>query len=616
MASAPDAPTLSRLFWDSVKANGARPAQEWHTPEGWTGRTYQQFGDAVADLSHALLAQGLAKGERVALWSKNSPRWAEVDFAALSGGMVTVPIYDTLTGEKAAYILGDAEARVLFVQDVALLERILPLRKTLKHLELIVLLSGSKAAPGVIDFDAFAAKGRAHRAKNPKALAAAALAIDPDDLASLVYTSGTTGEPKGVMLTQGNFASNACTALSLVDITADDVFLSFLPLSHVFERTGGHFAAYGTGAKVVFARSLETLTDDMAYAKPTIMMAVPRLYEKIYSKVQDKMAEESGLKRKIFHWAIGVGKETIPYRERNEALPPKLASRARWADKLVFRKLQARVGGRLRYFVSGGAPLSKEIESFFWAAGIQVLQGYGLTETSPVTNVNRPGAMRLGSVGKVVPRVECRIDTSDWVSGTPRPTPEGETCFRGPNVMQGYWRNPKATKEVFDREGWFHTGDIGYVDADGYLFITDRKKEIIVMSNGKKVPPQAIEGALKLQPHIANACLLGDSRNYITTLLVPNWETLEKFALANGIAHADHDRLVSDPRVVSLFEREVEAVNATLSRYEQIKTFWVLSSDWTVESGELTPSLKIKRRVIAEKFKPAIEKLYSTSKSA
>ncbi len=611
---APDAPTLSRLFWDSVATHGPRTAQEWNRDGGWTTRTYAQFGDAVADLSYGLAAQGLEKGDRVAVWSKNSPRWSEVDFAAVGAGFVTVPVYDTLTGEKAAYILKDSEAKVLFVQDPAILERLGAHRDGLRHLQLVVLLSGSKALPKTMDYDAFAAKGRAHRAQNPGWLAHRVAEVDPDDLSSLVYTSGTTGDPKGVMLTHGNFASNACTALSLVRITPEDVFLSFLPLSHVFERTGGHFAPYAAGAKVVFARSIDTLTDDMAYAHPTLMMAVPRLYEKIYAKVQDKMAGESGLKRKLFAWAIGVGRQAIAFTERNEPLPPKLQRRLNFATKLVLHKLQARVGGRLRYFVSGGAPLSKEIETFFWAAGIPVLQGYGLTETSPVTNVNRPGAVRFGSVGLTIPRVELRLDTADWVPAAPRPFPEGEVCYRGPNVMQGYWRNDKATREVFDREGWFHTGDIGYVDADGYLFITDRKKEIIVMSNGKKVPPQSIEGALKLQPHIAQACLLGEQRNYIATLLVPDWDALEKFALANGIAAADRERLVSDPRVVSLFEREVEAVNAGLSRYEQIKTFWVLSADWTVESGELTPSLKIKRRVIAEKFRPAIEKLYATKR--
>jgi long-chain acyl-CoA synthetase len=611
----PQAPTLSRLFWDTVRRDGARTAQEWHAPTGWTGRTYAQFGDAVADLAHALLAQGLEKGDRVAIWSKNSPRWSEVDFADLSAGLVTVPVYDTLTGEKAAYILKDAEAKVLFVQDPDLLERLLPQRAGLKHLELVVLLSGSKALPGVMDYEAFVAKGRAHRAKHPRLLEGLVAAVDADDLASFVYTSGTTGEPKGVMLTHGNFASNSCTALSLVDITPEDTFLSFLPLSHVFERTGGHFAPVAAGAKIVFARSLDTLTDDMAYARPTLMMAVPRLYEKIYAKVLEKVASESALKRKVFWWAIGVGREANAYRERNEPLPARLARKVRLATRLALHKLQARVGGRLRYFVSGGAPLSKEIETFFWAAGIQVLQGYGLTETSPVCNVNRPGAVRFGSVGLTIPGVELRIDTSEWPATGERPFPEGEICYRGPNVMQGYWRSEKATREVFDREGWFHTGDIGYADADGYLFITDRKKEIIVMSNGKKVPPQAIEGALKLQPHIANACLLGEQRSYIATLLVPNWEALETFALKNGIAHADRERLVSDPRVVSLFEREVEAVNARLSRYEQIKTFWVLAADWTVESGELTPSLKIKRRVIADKFRPAIEKLYATARA-
>jgi long-chain acyl-CoA synthetase len=285
------------------------------------------------------------------------------------------------------------------------------------------------------------------------------------------------------------------------------------------------------------------------------------------------------------------------------------------ADKLVFHKIKDRVGGRLRYFVSGGAALSKDIEEFFWAAGICILQGYGLTETAPVCNVNTPAAIRFGSVGRTVQDVQIKIDTSEWVPAKPRPAPEGEICYKGPNVFQGYWKNDQATKECFDADGWFHTGDIGYVDKDGFLFITDRKKEIIVMSNGKKVPPQAIENDLKIQPHIAQAMVVGDDRNYIAALLVPNWETLEKFCLENGIAREDRARLVADQRVVSLFEREVEAVNAKLSRYEQIKKFWILPSEWTVESGELTPSLKLKRRIILDKQKDGMRQLYPSEEA-
>jgi long-chain acyl-CoA synthetase len=604
----PPASTLGDLLWNAIRSHGDRPAQQWYDGKGWVSRTYSEFGSAVRDLAHALLMHGLGKGDRVAIWSRNSPQWAEADFASLSAGFATVPIYDTLTGEKGAYILADSQAKVLFAQDAAILGRIASLRDRLPALTLVVLMSGDSNGKGVVTYGAFVEQGRDWGRRNPDALDRLLAAVEPDDLASIVYTSGTTGEPKGVMLTHGNFASNAA-CMHLVETGPEDVFLSFLPLSHVFERTGGHFGAYALGAKVVFARSVDTLMEDMQSAHPTLMMSVPRLYEKMHARVLGNVASQSWVKRRLFSWAIAVGHQANPYRERNQVLPASLERRLRWATKLVLHKLHARVGGRLRFFVSGGAALSREIETFFWAAGIQILQGYGLTETSPVCNVNLPHALRFGSVGRCIPGVECRIDGTDWPQGN-RPFPEGEICFRGPNVMQGYWRNDKATREVFDAEGWFHTGDIGYLDGDGFLFITDRKKEIIVMSNGKKVAPQPIENALKMQPHVAQAMVLGDDRNYISTLLVPDWETLEKFALQNGIAAQDRDRLVADQRVVSLIEREVEAVNAGLSRYEQIKKFWILASDWTVEGGELTPTLKLKRRIIQDRFNGFISQLY------
>ncbi|MES2155630.1 MAG: long-chain fatty acid--CoA ligase [bacterium] len=605
------AATIAELFWNAVRDHGDRPAQEWFDGTAWQSRSYLEFGRAVRDLANALAAAGLRKGDRVAIWSKSSPQWAAADMACQSAGFVTVPIYDTLTGDKGGYILKDSQTRLLFVQDAALLARLSTVRVGLRDLERVVLLSGSD--PSAQGMSQFLAAGRSWAETHREALDEAVAGIDADDLASIVYTSGTTGEPKGVVLTHGNFASNAHEIMGCVKFGPSDTFLSFLPLSHVYERAAGHFAAYAAGAKVCFARSVDTLMDDMQHARPTIMTSVPRLYEKMHARIRDTIGKESWLKRRIFAWAIATGRKAIPYRIEDKPVPGGLGRRLRIADKLVFAKLRARLGGRLRYFVSGGAALSRDIESFFWAAGIQILQGYGLTETSPVTNVNRPGGIRLGSVGRTIPHVEIRIDTRAWEPTRPHETDrpaEGEICFRGPNVMQGYWRNEEATKAVFDADGWFHTGDIGYVDADGYLFITDRKKEIIVMSNGKKVAPQAIENALQLQPHIAQACILGEQRNYIAALVVPNWQALETFALAAGIAAKDRERLAADPRVVSLVEAEVEAVNATLSRYEQVKKFWIVPVEWSVESGELTPSLKLKRRIIQDKFKLLVERLY------
>ncbi len=600
--------TLGKLFWDAVERAPHATAQTWYEDGEWHSRNYAEYGDAVRQVANGILAQGLRKGDRVALWSGNSPQWAEVDFANQTAGTVSVPIYDTLTGKQGAYILNNSGAKILFVQDKEILDRLWPEQGSLKSVKVIVMIHGTSRRKGVVSWKQFLADGDAYASKNPGKLEERRKSITPDDLASFVYTSGTTGDPKGVMLSQNNFASNAQLAQTVVDIGPEDKFLSFLPLSHVFERTGGHFTAYHANAEVVYARSIDTLTEDMKIHKPTIMMSVPRLYEKIYGRITGGVAEASFVKRAIFNWAIAQGRAANVYRQRNEPLPKSLQKKVARADKLVFGKLKDAVGGRLRYFVSGGAALSQDIEEFFWAAGIQILQGYGLTETSPVTNVNRPDKLRFGSVGVAVPDTEIKIDTSEWTSAR-TDVVEGEICIKGPQVMQGYYKNKKATDEVFDKDGFFHTGDVGFVDEDGFLFITDRKKEIIVMSNGKNVAPQPIEGMLKLQPHIEQACMIGDKRKYMSCLIQPDFEALEKFAQANGIGHTGA-QLVADQRVVSLFEKEVEAVNAQLPRYEQIKKFWIIPEPWGVETGELTPTLKLKRRVISDKFQKVIESLY------
>ncbi|MGB0653149.1 MAG: AMP-dependent synthetase/ligase [Thermoplasmatota archaeon] len=604
--------TLKQLFWNSVEANGDVTAQGWYEDGTWATRTYAELGEQVKEVAHGLLSLGVKKGDRIGIWSKNLPQWAEADMACQSMGAASVPIYDTLTGPKGAYILNNSGSKVLFVQDQTVLERVLEVRGDLKSTKTFVVIDAEGAdlsADGVMSLDQLKEAGRADADKLAKKLATIGDKIKPDDLASLVYTSGTTGDPKGVMLTHGNITSNAWTASGLFRFGVGDVMLSFLPLAHVFERTGGHFAAYGRGATVMFARSIDTLTDDMKQVRPTIMMSVPRLYEKIYARVVAGVKEASFLKRFIFNWSMEVGKAANVYRTTGQPMPASLARKAKRADKLVFSKLKANFGGRLRFFIAGGAALNRDIAEFFWAADIPIFIGFGLTETSPVTHANLPGASRFGSAGRAIPAVECKIDTTQWQSQR-TDVVEGEICVKGPNIMAGYYKNKKATDEVFDKDGFFHTGDVGYVDDDGYLFITDRKKEIIVMSNGKNVAPAPIEGALKLQPHIGQACVIGDDRKYMSALIVPDFEALEAYATAHGIATTDPAALVADQRIVSLFEQEVEAVNAHLARYEQLKKFWVLPVDWTPDSGELTPTLKVKRRVVDERFAKEIAQLY------
>ena len=601
--------TLNELFFTALERD-LPDALRFKRDGSWIPISHHELGERVRHAARGLEALGARPGDRIALLSENRPEWAIADYACLTGRFVDVPVYPTLPADQVVHVLRDSGAIAIFVSTTAQARKIESIRGELPALRTVISFvpTGGHAEMTLAELEAHGCQGETE--ESIAAYRANALQARPDDLATIIYTAGTTGVPKGVMLSHDNLHSNVLGSAAVLPFVGEDSCLSLLPMSHSFERMAGHYMMFSLGIRIAYAESIEALRGNMLEVKPTLLLAVPRLYEKIYARIKDSVAKSSFLKRAIFEWAINTGRAANVYRERNEPLPPGLAKKVARADKLVFRKLKDRVGGRLRFFVSGGAALSREIEEFFWAAGITILQGYGLTETAPVCNVNLPAQMRFGSVGRVVPGVTCHIETADWVPAKPRPFPEGEICYKGPNVFQGYWKNDKATKECFDDDGWFHTGDIGYVDAEGYLFITDRKKEIIVMSNGKKVPPQAIENALKMQSHIAQAMVVGDDRNYIAALIVLNWETIEKFALANGIGREDKPRLVADQRIVSLIEREVEAVNKTLSRYEQIKKFWILPAEWTVDSGELTPSLKLKRRIILDKQKDAFSRLY------
>jgi long-chain acyl-CoA synthetase len=423
--------------------------------------------------------------------------------------------------------------------------------------------------------------------------------VAPDDLATLIYTSGTTGDPKGVMLTHANIVSNVHGGLAAFgDIGPADVALSFLPLCHIFERMGGHYLLLQQGVTIAYAESVEKVPANMAEVHPTIMLSVPRLYEKMYARVNEKVAGDSALKQRIFHWALGVGRKH--FQARVEHLTPGALLRAQHglADRLVFAKIRERTGGRLRLFISGGAPLAREIAEFFGAVGLLILEGYGLTETSPVIAVNRPDKMKPGSVGPPIPGVEVKI------------AEDGEILTRGPHVMKGYYNKPEATAEVIDRERWFHTGDVGLVDAEGFLVITDRKKDIIVTSGGKNIAPQPIENQLKTNPLIAEIVMIGNKRNFPSALIVPNFDNLRKWAGVHGVTAASPEELVRDARVVALYDETVKALTKDLAPFERIKKIALLPREFTLEAGELTPTLKVKRRVVEQKYKDVIDRLY------
>lgn len=600
---------LVTLFQESVAANAERPALMYKRAGSWHTITYAGFGRFVEDLAGGLLALGVEAGDKVAIWSENSPEWVISDYGTLHTGAASVPIYHTLTQDQSAYILKDSDAKVCFVEDAERLEAVLAKRSELPELESIVVMgpvpAGYSGKDDILGMDELYAKGRAHLEANEGALTERIEALTPDTLASLVYTSGTTGNPKGVILTHWNFASNVQATAEVLPFHKE-LHLGFLPLAHSFARTGDEFYPYSVGSTVAFAEGLEQLTANMAEIQPTVMLSVPRLYEKMYAKIKDGVRQGSPTKQRIFAWAMGVGGEFAHRTADHRPIPATLKVKKSIADALVFKKIHQVTGGRLKFFVSGGAALSKEIQEFFAAAGLWILQGYGLTETSPVLSCNSPENYRFGSVGKPIPGVEIRLDDSEWegVEG------EGEIQCRGPNITEGYFRLEKETRELFTDDGWLKTGDVGRIDEEGFLFITDRKKELFKTAYGKYIAPQVLEGQLKNQDHIAMAVIIGEDKKYVAALIAPDFERLEPWAKAEGIAFESHEDLIANPKVRELIESEVAAVNANLARYEQVKRFELLDRELTQEDGELTPTLKVKRRIIHETYAPQIAACY------
>ena len=424
---------------------------------------------------------------------------------------------------------------------------------------------------------------------------------EPSDLLTLIYTSGTTGNPKGVMLSHGNMMSNVEGISKLITFDQTEKFLSFLPLSHSFERMGGHFTAFSVGAQVYYAESIETVPDNLQEVKPSVVLSVPRLYEKMYARVREGLKIAPEARQKIFWWAIGIGKQATEYRLKNQTLPFALSLKHKIADKLVYSKVKDRVGGRLRFFVSGGAPLSKEIAEFFAAADITILEGYGLSETSPVLTTNSPGNIRFGSVGKTLFNVDVKI------------ADDGEILAKGPNIMTGYFNNEEATREAIDSDGWFHTGDIGHLDDEGYLYITDRKKNILITSAGKNVAPAPLENSLVTSPYIEQSVVLGDKRNFISALIVPSFDAVGNYLKEQGRNPLANDEIIADPDVMLLLKNEISSAMDGFSNYERVKEFSLLPRLLTLENGELTPTLKVVRKVVLENFSDSVNMIYSKS---
>jgi long-chain acyl-CoA synthetase len=591
--------TLNDIFFHATDRFLERPVVMRAKRGGqWADLSYRELRDRVQALSVGLHELGVARGDRLAILAENSPEWAITDYACLACGCADVPIYPTLPANQAAYILRDSGAVAVCVSNAGQLEKILAVRAELPALRHVIAFDPALAGDGVLGLESVMATGRTALAKYPD-WRSDALRAGPDDLATLIYTSGTTGDPKGVMLTHGNITSNVVAALSVIHIDENDECLSFLPLSHIFERMVGHYVMMWGGTIINYAQGIDTVPADMIERRPTVMASVPRLYEKIYAKVLEGVMAGPPLRQKIFFWAKRTAERWAELHIAKRPIPGGLAFQKRLADKLVFSKLQARTGGRVRLFASGGAPLSADIARFFYAAGLPVLEGYGLTETSPIIAVNTFEHIRLGTVGKPLPGVEVRIAA------------DGEILTRGPHVMKGYYNKPEATAEAIDPDGWFHTGDIGLVDQDGFLKITDRKKDIIVTAGGKNIAPQPIENRVKANPFILNAVMLGDKRKFPVMLVVPNYDKVRQWLTATGMPGGTDAELAARHGVERKVEEEVKGLLKDLAQFEVPKKILLLTEDFTIESGELTPTLKVKRRVVEQRYKDRIDALYA-----
>jgi long-chain acyl-CoA synthetase len=561
----------------------------------WKSISTAEFETSVRRLSLGFQALGLKPGDRVALLSENRPEWVMTDFATLTAGGVTVPIYTSLLPDQVRYIVDDSGATIVVCSDRDLLRKVEAVRSALPSVEHVVLLEG-EAPEGALALGDVLDRGKRLEETSPGLFERSAEAVRPGDPASIIYTSGTTGVAKGVMLSHGNFVSNIKSLVSVIDFRSTDTALSFLPLSHVLERTAA-FIFIHRGSTIAYAESIEAVAANLVEVRPHVVISVPRLFEKIYARVMDQVLAGSRLKRAIFVWALGTGKKYAAKVIAREPVPKALAFKRGLAQKLVFSKITARTGGRMRFFVCGGAPLSRDITEFFYAMGLVILPGYGLTETSPVLTGSTFENYRFGTVGKAIPDVELRI------------AEDGEILARGPNVMMGYYKHEADTREVM-KDGWFHTGDIGRFDGDGFLIITDRKKDIIVTSGGKNIAPQPIESLIQSSPYIANAVVVGSSRRFISALIVPDFDKLESHARAEGIPFRDRAELCRRTEVIDFLLDEANRVTPDLASYERVKKIAVLDRDFEMGLGEVTPTLKVKRNIVEQKYADLIEALY------
>ena len=602
MAIYKDFKTISQLFQIITKdfAKGSDRAVLKHkVGDQWKEIGYDELYRDTENFALGLAALGVKRNDKVAIIAENRPEWVYTDMAVLGLGGVDVPLYPISTSETIEFCLNNSESVGIVVSNKFQLNKVLKVRNECKTLRFIVVMNNEDKGSerDVFGFSDILAKGIEFGKDHPNYFKESSKLTQENELCTIIYTSGTTGVPKGVMLTHKNICSNIKSAHEIFDIGKDDIFLSFLPLCHIFERMAGYYTAFSCGGMIAYAESIEKIAGNMEEIHPTIITAVPRLFERMYSKIKRNVESQPEKKQKIFNWAIEIGKEYQIAKKAGRPIPIFLSLKHKLADKLVFHKLREKTGGKLRFFISGGAALARELGLFFEAAGILVIEGYGLTESSPVIAANRLNDYKFGTVGKPMPGVEIKI------------AKDGEILAHGANIMQGYYKNKKETDESI-KDGWLYTGDIGVFDAEGFLIITDRKKHLFKTSGGKYIAPTPIENMFLASKYIDQFILIGDRRMFVSALIVPDYEALKEYADANRIQYKSIDELVEMKQIYELLDRELDQFQKKLANFERVRKFAILDKPFTIETGELTPSLKIKRKFVEERYKDLIEDMY------
>jgi long-chain acyl-CoA synthetase len=592
--------TIPEMFLELCKKySDTKPAFYFKKDGIYTSINYKELLENVENFAFGILNLGLKAGDRIGLVSENRIEWIIADLAIASIGAVSVPIFSTLTSKQEEYIFNNCEASAIICSNNFQLFKLLEVKEEIPSLRHIIVMNKDFKEKDVTVKSMEYVSNRGEELKNTEQrknmFEELIMQIKPADLLTIIYTSGTTGNPKGVMLTQNNIVSNVKAGVQTVDFNESDTLLSFLPWCHSYERTTGYYCFFSVGASIYIAESIETVGKNIMESRPTIMTTVPKLLESIKKKIYNGIDRESPIKQKIFHWAVKVGREYV--RTKLEGKNP-IGIQYMLADKIVFSKLREKTGGRIKKFVSGGAALSPDVCEFFLAAGLLVLEGYGLTEASPVVSISDPGNLEIGTIGKPVPGVEVKI------------AEDGEILVRGDNVMKGYWNDPQATREAIDEEGWLYTGDVGYITAKGNIKITDRKKYIFVSSGGKNIAPQPIENLLSESPYIEQCILIGDSREYCTALITPDFEQLRKLAENFGISFSIDNELISNEKIIKAIKNDIDRLQKDLAKYERVRKFSLLSQSFSIENGELTPKMSVRRHVVERKYSDLIEQMY------